>query len=47
MKADGKKSVNALKSIEEGYRIIEIPAIKKRVFMEGDYSCLLKLEDKD
>lgn len=41
---DGKKSVG-LKAIEEGYRIIEIPSIKKRVFMDSDYSVLMNLED--
>lgn len=44
MKADGKKSVG-LKSIEEGYNIKIIPSIKKRVFMDSDYSCLCDLED--
>lgn len=47
MKEDGKKSIQVFKSIEEGYRIITIPTIEKRVFLEGDYSCLLNLEDGD
>lgn len=44
MKNDGKKSVG-LKAIEEGYNIKIIPSVKKRVFMDSDYSCLLKLEE--
>lgn len=41
MKLDNKKSVNIKKSIEEGYRIIEIPSIKKKIFCDSDYSILL------
>lgn len=44
LKNDGKKSVG-LKAIEEGYNIKVIPSIKKRVFMDSDYSCLLELKD--
>lgn len=44
MKNDGKKSVG-LKAIEEGYNIKIIPSVKKRVFMDSDYSCLLELEE--
>lgn len=44
MKSDGKKSVG-LKAIKEGYNIKIIPSIKKRVFMDSDYSCLCNLED--
>lgn len=44
MKEDGKKSVG-LKAIEEGYNIKIIPSIKKRVFMDSDYSCLCNLKD--
>lgn len=44
MKNDGKKSVG-LKAIEEGYNIKIIPSVKKRVFMDSDYSCLCDLED--
>lgn len=39
MKADGKKSVG-IKAVEEGYRIIELPAEKLRTFMEVDYTGL-------
>lgn len=41
MKTDGKKSVG-LKAIEEGYEIIKLPSIKKRVFYETDYTILEK-----
>ena len=44
MKKDGKKSVG-IKSIDEGYNIIEIPSKKKRVYMDSDYSCLKNLEE--
>lgn len=45
MKEDNKKSVNVLKSIQEGYAIIEVPSVKKRVFMDSDYTVLLNLEE--
>ena len=45
MKNDGKKSVNILKSREEGYRIITIPSKRKRVFLDSDYSCLQDLQE--
>lgn len=44
MKKDGKKSVG-IKSLEEGYNIIEIPSVKLRTFMDSDYSVLLNLKD--
>ena len=44
MKNDGKKSVG-LKAIEEKYNIKIIPSIKKRTYMDSDYSCLLALND--
>lgn len=44
MKKDGKKSVG-LKAIEEGYNIKIIPSIKKRVFMDSNYSCLKQLKE--
>ena len=44
---DGKKSVNINKIEAEGYRIINIPSIKKRVFLDSDYSILMTLEDFD
>ena len=47
LKLDGKKSVNIRKIEAEGYRIINIPSIKKRVFLDSDYSVLLNLNDGD
>lgn len=44
MKEDGKKSVG-IKAVEEGYNIYVIPGNKKRIFIEGDYSCLQNLKD--
>lgn len=38
MKKDGEKSVG-LRNIDN-YNIIKIPSVKKRVFMESDYSIL-------
>ncbi len=46
MKSDGKKSVG-LKAVEEGYRIIEIPSTKLRVFMDSDYTILRELNEGD
>ena len=47
IKEDGRKSIS-IKLIEENkYRVIEIPSIKKRVFMDSDYSVLTTLKDGD
>ena len=46
MKDDGKKSVG-LKAVKEGYRIIEIPSKKLRVFMDSDYTILKDLKEGD
>ena len=40
LKIDGKKSVNIKYLENKLYNIIEIPSIKKRVFMDSDYSIL-------
>jgi hypothetical protein len=45
MKEDGKKSVNIKMLSEDSYRILKIPTEKKRVFLEGDYSILMQLQD--
>lgn len=47
MKEDGCKSFNIKMLDEKKYRIIEIPSVKKRVFMDSDYSVMTKLEDGD
>lgn len=44
MKSDGKKSVG-IKALNDGYNIKVIPSVKKRIFMDSDYSCLLDLEE--
>ena len=41
---DGKKSVG-IKALEEGYRIIDIPSKKLRVWMDSDYSFFMDLEE--
>ena len=45
MKQDDKKSFN-IKDLSN-YNIIEIPSVKKRVFLEGDYSILYNLKEGD
>jgi hypothetical protein len=45
MKADGKKSVNIKMLSDDTYRIIKIPTVKKRVFLDGDYSVLMNLNE--
>lgn len=42
MKQDGKKSVNIKTIEEERYNYIEIPSVKKRVFLDSDYSVLAR-----
>ena len=44
MKKDKWKSVG-IKAIKEGYNIKIIPSVKKIVFMDSDYSCLMDLKD--
>ena len=46
MKKDNKKSVNIKKDLNL-YRIFEIPSVKKRVFLECNYTLLSTLEDGD
>ena len=47
IKDDGLKSVNIKMLKDDKYRIIQIPSIKKRVFMESDYTILTTLEEGD
>ena len=47
LKTDGKKSVNIKMLEAEDYRIIIIPSVKKRVFMDSDYSILKSLQEGD
>lgn len=45
MIAEGKKSVNIRTIDSEDYDFVDIPSVKKRVFMDSDYSCLLDLPE--
>ena len=45
MKHDGEKSVG-IRHLDK-YRIIDVPSVKKRVFMDSDYSVLLSLNEGD
>lgn len=48
LKKDGKKSVNIRTIFDEGYRVINIPSVKKRIFLDSDYSILqTELQDGD
>lgn len=44
LKDNNKKSVG-IKTVEDGYRIIEIPAKKLIHYMQCDYSCLMNLSE--
>jgi penicillin-binding protein-related factor A (putative recombinase) len=46
MHDDGLKSINIKMLDEKLYNVIEIPTVKKRVFLEADYTVLLKLEER-
>lgn len=45
LKLEDKKSVNIKMLNNPLYNILIIPSIKKRVFLDSDYSCLLTLKD--
>lgn len=45
IKNDGIKSVSLTMLNKKKYNIIEIPSIKKRVYMDSDYSILQNLKD--
>lgn len=45
MKEDGKKSINITTLDTDKYRFIEIPSVKKRVFMTSDYSVLMGTQE--
>ena len=44
---DGKKSVNVNMLESKDYKIFEIPSIKKRVFMDTDYTKLFEYWEKE
>jgi hypothetical protein len=45
MKIEGKKSVNITTIDGEGYKYVNIPSVKKRVFMTSDYSVLMTTQE--
>lgn len=45
MMADGKKSFNIKMLDDKSYNIYEIPSVKKRVFLDSDYSVLAALKE--
>lgn len=47
MKEDGHKSFNIKMLDKMDYKIIKIPSIKKRVFLESDYSVLADINQED
>ena len=42
---DNKKSVNINTIFTKGYKVYEIPSVKKRTFCDSDYSCLTTLKE--
>lgn len=47
MQNDGKKSIGLKMLDKMDYKIIKIPSIKKRVFLESDYSVLADINQED
>ena len=45
MVKDGKKSIGLKMLEEKSYNIIEIPSVKKRVYLDSDYTILTSLKD--
>ena len=45
MVKDGKKSIGIKMLKEKSYNIIEIPSVKKRVYLDSDYTILTSLKD--
>lgn len=45
MVKDGKKSIGLKMLKEKSYNIIEIPSVKKRVYLDSDYTILTSLKD--
>lgn len=46
LKQEGKKSVNIRTIDSEGYDYLTIPSVKKRVFLDSDYSVLKNLPEQ-
>jgi hypothetical protein len=47
MVQDGKKSIGLKMLKEKSYNIIEIPSVKKRVYLDSDYTILTSLKDSE
>ena len=47
MVQDGKKSIGLKMLKEKSYNIIEIPSVKKRVYLDSDYTILTSLKDDE
>jgi hypothetical protein len=47
MVKDGKKSIGLKMLKEKSYNIIEIPSVKKRVYLDSDYTILTSLKEGD
>lgn len=47
MKFDNRKSFNIKDLKAETYRIIQVPSVKRRIFMDSDYSVLFHLKEED
>lgn len=45
MKKDNKKSINIKMLESKDYFILEIPSVKRRVFLDSDYTILKELEE--
>lgn len=47
MMEDGKKSIHFVKDLAENskYKIYKIPSVKKRVFLDSDYTVLTTLQE--
>lgn len=47
MMEDGKKSIHFIKDLSENskYKIYKIPSVKKRVFLDSDYTVLTTLQE--
>ena len=47
MKQEGKKSVNIKDLNDDHYRIVSIPSVEKRVYLDSDYTVLFGLQEGD
>lgn len=47
MKDDGLKSININKLKDQGYNYIEIPTVKKRIFLTADYSVIFNIQNNE